>query len=139
MAGEAVLGAETPGVDGPVQAIASVGRILRQGATAFIEAATDDRDVEALDKLAGPRWRLAAQAADVAVVAARAAVQGAEGKDEDDDAEVEAGEPTPAGTARRTRGGHAHERMRRRERRRHSLPDDSRRRGRLCLATYPGI
>ena len=70
--------------------------MLRQGASALIEAATDDETVEALDKLAGPRWRLAAQAADVALVAARAAVRGADGKDEDGaEAEVEAGEPAP--------------------------------------------
>ena len=31
MAGEAVLGAETPGIDGPGEAIASVGRMLRAG------------------------------------------------------------------------------------------------------------
>ena len=93
MAGEAVLGAETPGVGGPVEALASVARILRQGAAALVEAATDDETVEALDKLAGPRWRVAAQAADVALVAARAAVRGADGKD--GEAEAAAGEPAP--------------------------------------------
>jgi hypothetical protein len=93
MAGEAVLGADTPGVDGPGEAIASVARMLRQGASALIEAATDDETVEALDKLAGSRWRLAAQAADVALVAARAAVRGADEKD--DAAAEEAGEPAP--------------------------------------------
>jgi hypothetical protein len=96
MAGEAVVGADTPGIDGPAEALASVARMLRQGASALVEAATDDETIEALDKLAGPRWRLAAQAADVALVAARAAVRGADGKDEDGaEAEVEAGEPTP--------------------------------------------
>ena len=81
MAGEAVLGAEQPDGDGE-PALASIGRILRQGAAAFIEAATDESTIEALDKLAGPRWRVAAQAADVAVVAARAAVRGATEPDE---------------------------------------------------------
>ena len=96
MAGEAVVGADTPGIDGPADALASVARMLRQGASALVEAATDDETIEALDKLAGPRWRLAAQAADVALVAARAAVRGADGKAEDGaGAEVEAGEPTP--------------------------------------------
>lgn len=99
MAGEAVIGAESPGVDGPAQAIASVGRILRQGASALIEAATDDSTIEALDKLAGPRWRLAAQAADVAVVAARAAVQGAEDDDAEKETETPAGEPATFPTA----------------------------------------
>jgi hypothetical protein len=50
---------------------------------------TDDATIEALDKLAGTRWRVAAQAADVAVVAARAAVRGATEAGESDDA----GEP----------------------------------------------
>lgn len=81
MAGEAVLGAESLGVGGPSEALATVGRLLRQGASAIIEAATDDKTVEAIDKLAGPRWKLAAQAADVALVAARAAVRGADEKD----------------------------------------------------------
>jgi hypothetical protein len=96
MAGEAVLGADTPGVNGPGEAIASVARMLRQGASAVIESATDDETVEALDKLAGPRWRLAAQAADVALVAARAAVRGADDKDGAGAAtETAAGEPAP--------------------------------------------
>ncbi len=93
MAGEAVLGAETPGTGGPGEALAAVGRMLRDGAAAVIEAATDDETVEALDKLAGPRWRLAAQAADVALVAARAAVRGADGKDVDGAGETTAGKP----------------------------------------------
>ena len=95
MAGEAVLGADTPGIDGPGEAIASVARMLRQGASALVEAATDDETVEALDKLAGPRWRLAAQAADVAMVAARAAVRGSDEKDYGTEAEAAAGEPAP--------------------------------------------
>ena len=65
---------ETPGVGGPSEALATVGRVLRDGAAAVIGAATDDTTVDALDKLAGPRWRIAAQAADLALVAARAAV-----------------------------------------------------------------
>jgi hypothetical protein len=77
MAGEAVIGAGSPGVDGPGHAMTRVGRILRQGAAALIDVATDESTVAALDRLAGPRWRLAARAADVAVVAARAAVRGA--------------------------------------------------------------
>ena len=95
MAGEAVLGAETPGVGGPTEALATVGRLLRQGASAFIEAATDDETVKALDDLAGTRWKLAAQAADVALVAARAAVRGADEPDTTSEAETAAGEPAP--------------------------------------------
>ena len=91
MAGEAVLGAETPGLGGPSEALATVGRVLREGAAALIGAATDDSTVDALDKLAGPRWRVAAQAADVALVAARAAVSQ---RDADDaGAGAAAGEP----------------------------------------------
>jgi hypothetical protein len=80
-----------------------VGRILRQGAAALIDVATDESTVAALDRLAGPRWRLAAQAADVAVVAARAAVRGATEPEPDaqvdtaaDAAEAEGAEAAPA-------------------------------------------
>ena len=51
----------------------------RRGCGRSIGAATDESTVDALDKLAGPRWRVAAQAADVALVAARAAVESAGG------------------------------------------------------------
>ena len=67
MAGEAVLGAGSP-TEGPAEAmVTSISRLLRRGAAAFIDAATDDETIKALDKLAGPRWRLAAQAADTVV------------------------------------------------------------------------
>ena len=92
MAGEAVLGAGTPGLGGPGEALATVGRVLRDGAAALIDAATDDSTVDALDKLAGPRWRIAAQAADVALVAARAAV----GQRDADDAGAGAAAGEPA-------------------------------------------
>ena len=85
MAGDAVIGAETPGVETPGrEALASLGRLLRQGAATIVDVATDKSTIEALDRLAGPRWRIAAQAADVAVVAARAAVRGANSTDTDD-------------------------------------------------------
>jgi hypothetical protein len=99
MAGEAVVGAETPGTGGPGEALATVGRLLRDGAAAIIEAATDDETVDAIDKLAGPRWKLAAQAADVAVVAARAAVRGGDEADRDDSRLTAAGEPASFGEA----------------------------------------
>ena len=99
MAGEAVVGAETPGAGGPGEALATVGRLLRDGAAAIIEAATDDETVDAIDKLAGPRWKLAAQAADVAVVAARAAVGGGDEADRDDSRLTAAGEPASFGEA----------------------------------------
>jgi hypothetical protein len=88
MAGEAVLGTASPGVDGAGQALAKVGRILRHGAAALVDVATDEATVQALDRLAGPRWRLAAQAADVAVVAARAAVRGATATDQDSESDA---------------------------------------------------
>src|SRR4029077_20747711 len=53
MAGEAVVGAATPGVDGAGQALARAGRALGQGVAAFVEAATDRSTLQALDKLAG--------------------------------------------------------------------------------------
>jgi hypothetical protein len=100
MAGEAVIGAPSPGTEGAGQALATVGRLLRQGAETFIDVATDKSTVEALDRLAGPRWRLAAQAADVAVVAARAAVRGATGKDPDAaDGKAADGKASGSGTA----------------------------------------
>ncbi|MEP6637970.1 MAG: hypothetical protein ABJC39_01350 [Chloroflexota bacterium] len=100
MAGEAVLGTETPGTDGPIGALTSVGRLLREGVASLVEAATDETTVKALDKLAGPRWRLAAQVADVALVAARAAVRGSNDPDSGTVREAEAGEPAsfPAAT-----------------------------------------
>ena len=93
MAGEAVIGAPSPGTEGQGQAFATAGRILRQGVAAFVEAATDRSTIEALDKLAGPRWRIAAQAADVVVVAARAAVAGSKEPNG-----TSAGEPLSAGS-----------------------------------------
>jgi hypothetical protein len=76
MAGESVLGAEPPEPSTAATTIASVTRMLRRGAAAVLEAATDDETIEALDKLVGPRWRLAAAATDAAVDGARAAVEG---------------------------------------------------------------
>jgi hypothetical protein len=73
MAGEAVLGAENP-EDGSAT-LTSIGRLLRQGASAVIDAATDDETIEALDRLGGPGWRLAVRAVDVVAVAAKAAVK----------------------------------------------------------------
>ena len=87
MAGEMILGSGV-GVEDQ-SPISQVSRILREGTWAIVEAMTDDKTLETLDRLAGPRWRLAAQAADVAVVAARAAVEGAA---ETEDLDAHAGE-----------------------------------------------
>jgi hypothetical protein len=93
MAGEAVIGASSPGTEGAGEALARAGRVVRQGVAAFVDAATDRSTIEALDRLAGPRWRIAAQAADVVVVAARAAVAGSREPNG-----TSAGEPIAAGT-----------------------------------------
>jgi hypothetical protein len=92
MAGEVVLGAASPGPDGSLKTLAKARHILRQAITAVIDVATDDATVEALDRLAGPQWRVAARAADVAVAAARAAVRehGGEGHPEPGQSEREA-------------------------------------------------
>ena len=96
MAGEAVLGAPTPERSGAGAAIESIGRLLRRGAVAVIDAATEDETIEAIDKLVGVRGRLAAQAADAVVDAARAAIE------ESGEAAQGADEPT-SGTAARAR------------------------------------
>src|SRR5690349_2231456 len=73
MAGEAVLGGEGPEPSTAAATVASITRMLRRGAAAVLEAATDDETIQALDKLMGPKWRLAAAATDAAVDGARAA------------------------------------------------------------------
>jgi hypothetical protein len=98
MAGEAVLGAEPPEPSTAAATIASITRMLRQGAAAVLEAATDDETIQALDKLMGPKWRLAAAATDAAVDGARAAVEeSAEPALHENDAETfeEARQPIP--------------------------------------------
>ena len=75
MSGDSTSGAEARrAID-----LGSIARLLRHSAAAVVDAVTDDTTVEALDRLAGPRWRVAAQAADVAVEVARAAVDGSKG------------------------------------------------------------
>lgn len=93
MAGEAVLGAPTLERSGAGAAIESIGRLLRRGAVAVIDAATEDETIEAIDKLVGVRGRLAAQAADAVVGAARAAIE------ESADADQRAEESAPAAEA----------------------------------------
>jgi hypothetical protein len=50
---------------------------LRSGAGAVLEAASDKRTAEALDRLAGPDWRWAVRAASVASEAAREVIRDA--------------------------------------------------------------
>lgn len=89
MAGEAILGAGTPERNGAATAIDSIGRLLRRGAVAVLDAATDDETIDAIDKLMGVRGRLAAQAADAVVDAARSAIEDSERSTERSDATTE--------------------------------------------------
>ena len=76
MAGEAVLGAETPGAQGPLATLTALGRMLRDGADAVLDLAADDRTATAAENLAGRQVRIAAKAAAVAIAAARGATRG---------------------------------------------------------------
>ena len=87
MAGEAVLGAETPG-SGRAGTLGAVGRLVRDAAEAVLEVAADDRTGQAIDRMAGPQWRIAARAASVAVSTARDALR-ARAEDRDASPSVE--------------------------------------------------
>ncbi len=76
--------------EGVAAAIATVGRWLRAGAGAALEAVADERTGRLLDQMGGPEWRWAARTASVAATAAREAVS-VQADDEAPDAE--AGEP----------------------------------------------
>ena len=84
MAGDAVVGAETPGVrrDGAPGALGGLGRLVRSGAGVVVEAAADERTGQLIDRMAGPQWRWLARAASVAAEAAREAIRA---RDEQDD------------------------------------------------------
>jgi hypothetical protein len=90
MADETVLGADAVPPEGATAALTRVGRWLRAGAGAVLDAAGDERTAEALDKAAGPEWRWAARAASVAAGAAREVLR------EDQTRDVDAGEPLAA-------------------------------------------
>ena len=87
MAGEAVVGADTPGVrrEGALGALEDLGRLVRSGAGVVIEAAADERTGQMIDRMAGPQWRWVARAASVAAEAAREAIR-ARAEQGDDDA-----------------------------------------------------
>lgn len=76
MAGDAVLGAGTPGVTGPIATLTAVGRMLRGGAEAVLDIATDERAVTTAARVAGPQVRVGIRAAAMAIAAARAARRG---------------------------------------------------------------
>jgi hypothetical protein len=73
MAGEALIGMETPGVEVIPPA---VGRVLHEGAEAFLDAATDKRTTHALDRLAGTELRLGVLIAALAASALRFVLRG---------------------------------------------------------------
>jgi len=76
MAGEAVLGAGSPGETGPFQTLTALGRLLRGGAEAVLDIAADERTTTAVGNVGGPQVRIAAKAAAVAITAARGAIRG---------------------------------------------------------------
>jgi hypothetical protein len=77
MAGDAVVGAETPGVerDGVLGTLADLRRLVRSSAGVVLEAAADERTGQLIDRVAGPQWRWAARAASVAATAAQEALR----------------------------------------------------------------
>jgi hypothetical protein len=77
MAGDAVVGADTPGVEreGVLGTLAELGRMVRSGAGAVLEVAADERTGQMIDRMAGPQWRWAARAASVAASAAQEAIR----------------------------------------------------------------
>jgi hypothetical protein len=76
MAGDAVLGAETPGTTGPIATLTAVGRMLRGGADAVLDIATDDRTATAAGRLAGQQVQIGIRAAAGAIEAVRTARRG---------------------------------------------------------------
>ena len=97
MAGDAVLGAGSPAEAGAKATLTNVGRLVRSGAGAVLDAAADDKTVDALDKAAGPQWRWAVRLASVGVAAARSALGG-----DDQGAEPAARDPGADGAPART-------------------------------------
>jgi hypothetical protein len=77
MAGQAVVGATTPGAPktGVAGVLEEVGRIVRTTAEAAIDVASDERTGQAFDRLAGPQWRWAARIAAMGALAARSVVR----------------------------------------------------------------
>ncbi len=98
MAGDAVVGAETPGVtqQGALGALEDIGRLVRSGAEAVLEAAADRRTGEAIDQMAGSEWRWAARAASVAATAAQEVMRAREHDDEAPDGNGAAPPPRTA-------------------------------------------
>jgi hypothetical protein len=84
MAGDAVLGAGTPGAGGgPIATLTAVGRMLRGGAEAVLDIAADERTATAAGRVAGPQVQIGVRAAAAAIAAARRARRGPSDVDED--------------------------------------------------------
>ena len=106
MAGDAVVGADTPGVghEGVLGALEDLGRVVRAGAEAVLEAAADERDRPRRSiSMAGPEWRWAARAASVAATAAQEVIRAREEGDEAPDGVGEAPPPRTAEALERDR------------------------------------
>jgi hypothetical protein len=85
MAGQAVVGAATPGAaqSGVAGALEELGRLVRNTAEAAIEVASDDRTAQAFDRLAGPQWRMGARIAAIGALAARSIVRSRARRDQE--------------------------------------------------------
>jgi hypothetical protein len=98
MTGEAVVGAETPGFarEGALGALEDLGRLVRSGAEAVLEAAADGKTAKAMDEMAGSEWRWAARAVSVAATAAQEVIRAKEEGDEASDGVVAVPPPRTA-------------------------------------------
>jgi hypothetical protein len=76
--GQSVLGAEVPApaLPGPIAAMTKVGELVGSSAGAIVDAAADKETQQALDRVAGRRWRLGVAAMSIVVAAARAMLGG---------------------------------------------------------------
>lgn len=90
--GQSVLGAEVPApaLPGPLAAAAKVGEVVASSAGAIVDAASDKETQKALDRVAGPRWRLGVAATSIIVATLRAMLGGR-------DASGRAAGPKPSG------------------------------------------
>jgi hypothetical protein len=94
--GQAVLGSDVPApaLAGPMAAAAKVGELVGSSAGAMVDAATDEETQNALDKVAGRRWRLGVALLSVVVAAVRAMHAGRESSGPGTGATA-SGEPAP--------------------------------------------
>jgi hypothetical protein len=94
--GQAVLGSDVPApaLAGPMAAAAKVGELVGSSAGAIVDAATDEETQNALDKVAGRRWRLGVALLSVVVAAVRAMHAGRESSGPGTGATA-SGEPAP--------------------------------------------